>query len=172
MFLNHLHKVWKHVQVKVVVSIYFTKTWKIFSETRWGHAQCKSFKPVAHKTFNSLVKQKHRSHLEIAIFLFRYSRKKKTCHRCWTCPHVCAEYMVRVVSLGCGPLLVYIITNKPINADWESYETRGDWTEPLASVIHSECYVDLQGSTYIFRRLTGSRAVLVCLLSRCKELQR
>lgn len=82
------------------------------------------------------------------------------------------EYMSRLVSLGCGQLLVYIITNKPINADWESYETRGDWTEPLASVIHSECYVDLQGRVYIFRRLTGSCAVLVYLVSRCKELQR
>lgn len=82
------------------------------------------------------------------------------------------EYMSRLVSLGCGQFLVYIITNKPINADWESYETRGDWTEPLASVIHSECYVDLQGRVYIFRRLTGSRAVLVYLVSRCKELQR
>lgn len=85
------------------------------------------------------------------------------------CVHTC---VLRLVSLGCGPLLVYIITNKPINADWESYETRGDWTEPLASVNHSECYVDLQGRVYIFRRLTGSRAVLVYLLSRCKELQR
>lgn len=106
------------------------------------------------------------------FFLDTPEKKKKTCHRGWTCPHVCTEYMSRLVSLGCGQLLVYIITNKPINADWESYETRGDWTEPLASVIHSECYVDLQGRVYIFRRLTGSRAVLVYLVNRCKELQR
>lgn len=106
------------------------------------------------------------------FFLDTPEKKKKTCHRGWTCPHGCTEYMSRLVSLGCGQLLVYIITNKPINADWESYETRGDWTEPLASVIHSECYVDLQGRVYIFRRLTGSRAVLVYLVSRCKELQR